>query len=90
MALREVLRRSYQLGARPAEPGEFTKRAFLNGRLDLSQAQAVMDVIKARTRDSLRVAAGHLNGDCYRVCVFLLSFQLFLMHKRKTYTRFIY
>ena len=63
MALREVLRRSYQLGARPAEPGEFTKRAFLNGRLDLSQAQAVMDVIKARTRDSLRVAAGHLNGD---------------------------
>ncbi|MGI6086179.1 MAG: tRNA uridine-5-carboxymethylaminomethyl(34) synthesis GTPase MnmE, partial [Acetivibrionales bacterium] len=38
----------YRHGARPAEPGEFTKRAFLNGRIDLSQAEAVMDIIQAR------------------------------------------
>lgn len=49
-------------GVRIAEPGEFTKRAFLNGRLDLSQAQSVMDIIKARTDASLRMAAGHLQG----------------------------
>ncbi len=42
-------------GARPAEPGEFTKRAFLNGRLDLSQAEAVMDVIAAQNEYALRV-----------------------------------
>ena len=61
-ALRSVLRAVYEAGARPAEPGEFTKRAFLNGRLDLSQAQAVMDVIQAKTEASLKVAAGHLSG----------------------------
>ena len=49
LVLRQVLGLTYRLGAQPAEPGEFTKRAFLNGRLDLSQAQSVMDVIQART-----------------------------------------
>jgi len=49
-------------GAGPAEPGGFTKRAFLNGRLDLSQAQAVMEIIQAKTEVSLRMAAGHLEG----------------------------
>lgn len=62
MALRRTLALTYQAGARPAEPGEFTKRAFLNGRLDLSQAQAVMDVIQAKTEASLKMAAGHLAG----------------------------
>lgn len=47
---------------RLAEPGEFTQRAFLNGRLDLSQAEAVMDVIQARTERSLKAAAGQLGG----------------------------
>ena len=42
-----LLKRLYQCGASPAEPGEFTKRAFLNGRMDLTQAEAVMDVISA-------------------------------------------
>ncbi len=55
----EVLIRS---GARLAEPGEFTKRAFLNGRLDLAQAEAVMDLIQARTQTGLRVALEQLRG----------------------------
>ena len=62
MPLRKTLALTYQHGARPAEGGEFTKRAFLNGRLDLSQAQAVMDIITAKTDRSLKMAAGHLTG----------------------------
>jgi tRNA modification GTPase len=49
-------------GARLAEPGEFTKRAFLNGRISLAQAEAVMDLISARTEESLRIAAEQLKG----------------------------
>src|SRR5438552_10855834 len=49
-------------GARLAEPGEFTKRAFLNGRLDLAQAEAVMDLIQARSQTGLRVALEQLRG----------------------------
>jgi len=49
-------------GARLAEPGEFSKRAFLNGRLDLAQAEAVMDLISARTEAGLRVALEQLRG----------------------------
>ncbi|MBK5253146.1 MAG: tRNA uridine-5-carboxymethylaminomethyl(34) synthesis GTPase MnmE [Peptostreptococcaceae bacterium] len=49
-------------GARLAEPGEFTKRAFLNGRLDLSQAEAVIDLIKAKTDKGFNVAINHLQG----------------------------
>ena len=62
LALRTALRAVFEAGARPAEPGEFTKRAFLNGRLDLSEAQAVMDVINAKTDMALRQATGHLTG----------------------------
>jgi tRNA modification GTPase len=62
MPLRKTLALTYQHGARPAEGGEFTKRAFLNGRLDLSQAQAVMDIITAKTDRSLKMATGHLTG----------------------------
>lgn len=62
MLLRHVLGLTYRLGARPAEPGEFTRRAFMNGRLDLSQAQSVMDMIQARTRASLAMASGNLQG----------------------------
>jgi tRNA modification GTPase len=49
-------------GVRQAEPGEFTRRAFLNGRIDLSQAEAVADVINARSRQALDIAAGQLTG----------------------------
>ena len=60
--LREILSRTFEAGARPAERGEFTKRAFLNGRLDLSQAQAVLDVIQAKTSTALTVAQNQLAG----------------------------
>ena len=53
-------------GARMAEPGEFTKRAFLNGRLDLSQAEAVLDTIRATSSAGLIVAQRHLRGDLAR------------------------
>src|SRR5690606_36211653 len=49
LPVREVLRLTIAAGARPAEPGEFTLRAFLNGRIDLAQAEAVMAVVSART-----------------------------------------
>ena len=52
----------YQAGARPAQRGEFTKRAFLNGRLDLTQAEAVIDLIEADTADSAANAAGQVGG----------------------------
>lgn len=50
-------------GARLAEPGEFTKRAFLNGRIDLTQAESVMDLIEAKTKSTLRMANFGLRGD---------------------------
>ena len=49
-------------GARLAEPGEFTKRAFLNGRIDLSQVEAISDIISAKTENSLKIAANNLKG----------------------------
>src|SRR3989338_7226189 len=60
--LKEGLGLVVSRGARIAEPGEFTKRAFLNGRIDLSRAEAVMDVIRAKTDSSLRAAVDQLQG----------------------------
>lgn len=57
-----ILRRIFQLGARLANPGEFTQRAFLNGRLDLTQAEAVIDIINSRTEASLRGARNQIDG----------------------------
>lgn len=62
LVTREVLGRFLACGAQPAEPGGFTKRAFLNGKLDLTQAEGVMDLISAQTRLSLRAARGQLEG----------------------------
>ena len=53
-------------GARLAHPGEFTLRAFLNGRLDLAQAEAVMEIIRAKTDASAKIASSHLSGDLSR------------------------
>lgn len=64
--LRETLRVALAAGARPAERGEFTLRAFLNGRLDLAQAEAVLNVIGARTAESLHLATNDLAGDLSR------------------------
>jgi tRNA modification GTPase len=60
--LRRILQLTLSLGARPAEAGEMTLRAFLNGRLDLTQAEAVLDVIEAKTEAALRVANEQLGG----------------------------
>ena len=63
-----VIGRGIELGARMAEPGEFTKRAFLNGKIDLLQAEAVADVIQAQSLGSLETAYGVLDGGLsYRV-----------------------
>jgi tRNA modification GTPase len=62
LATREVLARFLECGAVPAGPGEFTRRAFLNGKLDLTQAEGVMDLISAQTRLSLRAARSQLEG----------------------------
>lgn len=61
-AMRRVLETVVKHGARIAEPGEFTKRAFLNGRLDLSQAEAVMDVIQAKNSYALKSSMEQLRG----------------------------
>lgn len=62
VSLKNILELTIKYGARLGEPGEFTKRAFLNGRLDLAQAEAVIDIIRAKTDASLRMALGHLGG----------------------------
>ena len=62
LVTREVLGRFLACGAIPAGPGEFTQRAFLNGKLDLTQAEGVMDLISAQTRLSLRAARSQLEG----------------------------
>ena len=61
-AVRRVLETVLKHGVRAAEPGEFTKRAFLNGRIDLSQAEAVMDVIEAQNEYALRSSVKQLKG----------------------------
>ncbi len=62
LVVRRVLERLLACGARPAEPGEFSRRAFENGRLDLTQAEAVMDVISAGSDLALRAAHNQLHG----------------------------
>lgn len=58
----EILQLVIREGARLAEPGEFTKRAFLNGRVDLTQAEAVMDIIRAKTDKAMNIAVNQLDG----------------------------
>jgi len=60
---KRILELIAKTGARIAEPGEFTKRAFLNGRIDLVQAEAVLDIIRAKTEGSLKVAMSQLEGE---------------------------
>ncbi|MFC1924110.1 tRNA uridine-5-carboxymethylaminomethyl(34) synthesis GTPase MnmE [Chloroflexota bacterium] len=62
IALQSVLQLALRYGARLAHPGEFTLRAFLNGRIDLAQAESVLDIIQAKTQASLRLAMQGLEG----------------------------
>ena len=61
-ALSVILALVLRQGARMAEPGEFTQRAFMNGRIDLTQAEAVIDIINARTETALKIAANQVSG----------------------------
>jgi len=62
VALRRALDLVLENGCRLAEPGEFTKRAFLNGRIDLAQAEAVLDIIRAKTDSALKIGVEQLKG----------------------------
>ncbi len=62
LVTRKVLEATIKAGAKPAEPGEFTKRAFLNGRIDLSQAEAVIDVINSKNEYALKSSVSQLDG----------------------------
>jgi len=66
LILQKVLELVLREGARMAQPGEFTKRAFLNGRIDLTQAEAVIDLIRARTQSSLEIAGQQLRGGLFK------------------------
>lgn len=66
-SVNRVLKLVLTNGARLAEPGEFTKRAFLNGRIDLSQAEAVMDLIRAKTDRAMNVALNQMDGKLSRL-----------------------
>ena len=63
LAMKKILETVIKYGARPAQPGEFTKRAFLNGRIDLSQAEAVIDVINAKNEYALKSSVSQLKGN---------------------------
>ena len=67
VSVNRVLQLVLRNGARLAEPGEFTKRAFLNGRIDFSQAEAVMDLIRAKTDQAMNVALGQMDGRLSRL-----------------------
>jgi len=71
VAMRAVLDLALANGARLAQPGEFTKRAFLNGRIDLSQAEAVLDIIRAKTDTALKIGMEQLNGGLSREIIAL-------------------
>ena len=62
LIVKKILEELLKIGVRLAEPGEFTKRAFLNGKIDLAQAEAVVDIINSRTEASLRGARNQLDG----------------------------
>ena len=65
LMMQRILELCIRSGARPAEPGEFTKRAFLNGKMDLSEAESVMDVISSQNDFALRNSVRHLKGSLY-------------------------
>lgn len=71
VAMKKILDAVIKAGARPAEPGEFTKRAFLNGRIDLSQAEAVMDIIQAKNEYALKSSVSQLKGAVQKAVITL-------------------
>jgi len=76
VVLRFILDLVLKYGAAIAGPGEFTKRAYINGRIDLTQAEAVIDIINARTNKSLEIAATLIKGEM-QLCIERISDYLF-------------
>ena len=66
LIMQSILELIVKMGARIAQPGEFTKRAFLNGRIDLSRAEAVMDIIQSQSKLAMDASVKQLNGSIYR------------------------
>ena len=80
-ALQEILSLTFAHGARMAEPGEFTKRAFLNGRIDLAEAEAVMDIITAKSRRALMAAnRGHRGALSRKIRTIRTSLRQLIVH----------
>jgi tRNA modification GTPase len=73
IAVRKILQTILENGARLAEPGEFTKRAFLNGRIDLAEAEGVIDLIRAKTDESMKVALEQSEGKVSRITKALMG-----------------
>lgn len=73
LVLKSILKTLTHKGARLAEPGEFTKRAFLNGRIDLTQAEAVIDIINARSASAIDMAMAQLSGELKQIIESLRS-----------------
>jgi tRNA modification GTPase len=73
ITVRKILAIMLDNGARLAEPGEFTKRAFLNGRIDLSQAEGVIDIIRAKTEESMKIALEQSEGKVNRKTRYLMD-----------------
>ncbi len=67
LLLQDMLRAVFEAGARPAENGEFTKRAFLNGRIDLTQAEAVLELLQARTAEGAGLALHQMKGELFHI-----------------------
>lgn len=78
LVMQRILETVFKYGARPAEPGEFTKRAFLNGRIDLSQAESVIDVINAKNELALKSSVSQLRGS---VCTRIRDIRSVLLHQ---------
>ena len=71
--LRKTLELVLDAGARLARPGEFTQRAFLNGRIDLAQAEAVLDIVRAKTDYALKISLEQLSGSLSKNCLLYTS-----------------
>src|SRR5688500_15074636 len=84
----KILEDLFVRGCRPAEPGEFTQRAFLNGRMDLSEAEAVMDVIHARSERALAAASLQLRGSLGRRMNVLIDSLLGVLARIEAYIDF--
>src|SRR5690554_5865178 len=79
LVTQKVLERILEQGIRLAEPGEFTKRAFINGRIDLAQSEAIMDLIHAKNVNAMKLAVSGLKGDLSKLINELREELLFLI-----------